>query len=196
VYFDGISVSAYNPALGVSEPGANRRRVWDQCLVEASKAHRKKFCKSIYGVYQAGIDKCIKLYNYCEQCCDQVVPKIEKILNFACWRGCIRESKEAAKRVLEAKIAEAEMMAALLGLWRPKQGDKCDYKPLIQGENASFIVATIGKELSSDGPKQKLEIKFFHNGEPKTEVVTTPTDRLMQCGMAIVSRSDCDDRRR
>jgi len=38
---------------------------------------------------------------------------MEKVLNFACWRGCIRESKEAAKRILEAKIAEAEMLAAM-----------------------------------------------------------------------------------
>jgi len=36
-------------------------------------------------------------------------------LNFSCWRGCIKESKDAAKRSLEAKIAEAEEMAALLG---------------------------------------------------------------------------------
>lgn len=49
-----------------------------------------------------------------------MVPKLEKILNFSCWRGCIKESKESAKRSLEAKIQEAEMMAALLGLWRPK----------------------------------------------------------------------------
>jgi hypothetical protein len=44
-------------------------------------------------VYKAGIIKCKKLYNYCEQCCDQVIPKLEKVLNYACWRGCIDEAK-------------------------------------------------------------------------------------------------------
>lgn len=66
VFFDGVAVKAYIPAIGVSEPGADKRRVWDQCLTEATKAKRKKFCKGVYGAYQAGIDKCTKLYNYCE----------------------------------------------------------------------------------------------------------------------------------
>lgn len=29
VYFDGLSVKRYDPAIGVSEPGADKRRVWD-----------------------------------------------------------------------------------------------------------------------------------------------------------------------
>jgi len=52
---------------------------------------------------------------------------------------------------LEAKIAEAEMMAALLGLWRPKEGDKADYKPEALGESSYFIAATIAKEISAEG---------------------------------------------
>jgi len=70
IYFDGISVSHYDTDIGISDPTASKKRVWDQCLVEASKLHRQKFCKGIYGVYAAGVKKCSKLYNYCEQCCD------------------------------------------------------------------------------------------------------------------------------
>jgi len=58
------------------------------------------------------------------------------------------------------------MMAALLGLWRPKEGDKCDYKPKSLGENSYFVVGTVAKEISTDGAKQKLEIKFFVDGAP------------------------------
>lgn len=57
-------------------------------------------------------------------------------------------------------------MAALLGLWRPKEGDKCDYKPKSLGENSYFVVGTVAKEISTDGAKQKLEIKFFVDGAP------------------------------
>jgi len=71
------------------------------------------------------------------------------------------------------------MMAALLGLWRPKEGDKCDYKPKLLGDTSYFVVATVAKEISSDGPKQKLEIKFFVDGAPKSEVVSTPSENLM-----------------
>jgi len=29
VFFDGVAVKAYIPAIGVSDPGADKRRVWD-----------------------------------------------------------------------------------------------------------------------------------------------------------------------
>jgi hypothetical protein len=41
----------YDPSLGISDPGADKKRVWDSCLIEANKAHRKKFCHGIYGAY-------------------------------------------------------------------------------------------------------------------------------------------------
>jgi hypothetical protein len=37
VYFDGIAVEHYDHELGISDPTASRRRVWDQCLTDASK---------------------------------------------------------------------------------------------------------------------------------------------------------------
>jgi len=36
---------------------------------------------------------------------------LEKTLNYACWKGCITESKAAGKRAADAKLAEAELMA-------------------------------------------------------------------------------------
>jgi len=62
-------------------------------------------------------------------------------LNFQCYKGCIRESKASAKRLAEQKKIEAEQLAALMGLWRPKEGDKCDYKP--KGEETFFVPGTI-----------------------------------------------------
>lgn len=67
-------VTMYDPSLGISEPGADKKRVWDNCLIEANKGHRKKFCKGIYGAYLPGVEKCTKLYNYCDTCCNQAVP--------------------------------------------------------------------------------------------------------------------------
>jgi hypothetical protein len=63
-------VHMYDPALGISDPGADKKRVWDSCLVEATKGKRKKFCKTVYGAYKPGVEKCIKLYNYCDTCCN------------------------------------------------------------------------------------------------------------------------------
>jgi len=35
------------------------------------------------------------------------------------------------------------MMANLLGTWRPKIGDKCDFKPKLLGEASYFTLGTI-----------------------------------------------------
>lgn len=119
VYFDALAVQYYDPQLGLSDVGANSDRIWDTCLIETTKKKREKFCKDIYGKFQEGVDKCIKLYNYCDQCCDTVIHPLETILNFACFRGCIREAKAANVRVMEKKIADAELLAALRGNWNP-----------------------------------------------------------------------------
>lgn len=98
-------------------------------------------------MYKAGIIKCKKLYNYCEQCCDQVIPKLEKVLNYACWRGCIDEAKAAGKREAEVRLAEAQLLAELAGDYIPEEGDNVDFKP--DGENKFFVPATI-KEIKEN----------------------------------------------
>lgn len=110
-------------------------------------------------MYTAGVKKCSKLYNYCEQCCDQVIPKQERILNYACWVGCINESKSSAKRAAEAKLAEAELMAQLAGAYVPVQGDKIDFKP--EGENSFFMPAKVKEVVSNSGTQQKIIVEFF-----------------------------------
>jgi hypothetical protein len=37
------------------------------------------------------------------------------------------------------------MMAALLGLWAPKENDKCDIKPKALGDDSYFIMGTVTK---------------------------------------------------
>lgn len=68
--------------LGISDPGANKKRTWDQCLIEAPKSKRNKFCKKIYGVFLEGVERCTKLYNYCDECCNEAVDERETIYNF------------------------------------------------------------------------------------------------------------------
>lgn len=99
-------------------------------------------------------------------------------MNYACWKGCIRENKATAKRKMEEAIAEAEMMAALLGLWRPKEGDKCDYKPKELGESSYFMVATVGDVTTLPKGKLKLSINFFIDGAPKTETSDFPNPNV------------------
>jgi len=59
---------------------------------------------------------------------------VENILNYSCQKDCVRSSN-----ILENKKDEMSKLSKS-GLWIPKPGDKCDYKP--GGEN-SFRMCVI-----------------------------------------------------
>lgn len=91
VFFDGVETKEYDPKFGIFNKKTKESRVWDQCLTGGEEeGHRKKFCKGIYGSYTEGRKRCEDLHNFCEICCDRTIPKEENILNYACWRGCVR----------------------------------------------------------------------------------------------------------
>jgi hypothetical protein len=63
-------------------------------MMPASPANRELFCKSKYGQLISLIEKCTNLYNYCQECCDDIVPDTEKILNYDCHRSCVKAEKK------------------------------------------------------------------------------------------------------
>lgn len=98
VSFDGIEVVAYEKLVGVVDKFKDYKPNWDVCLQGTTVPARKKFCKKLYGTFKAGLEKCVHLYNFCNTCCDYVLPKILNIYNFACYRQCINEAKALERR--------------------------------------------------------------------------------------------------
>jgi hypothetical protein len=124
----------------------------------------------MYGSYTEGITECMKTHNFCEQCCDGVIPRLENILNYACWRGCVKEAKSFVLKQNEEKLAQQELLATLSGGWQPKVGDKGDYKPNALGDNSYFVTAVVSgydKEFAQQNgyKKLKLQVKFSANGK-------------------------------
>jgi len=78
------------------------------------------------------------LYNYCEKCCDTIIPKIENVLNYACWRSCAKEAKSQEKRKNEEK-EENQAEPENPDEYKPAENDKVDFKPTSLGAEASFI---------------------------------------------------------
>lgn len=90
IYFDGIEVHEYDLKYGVFTKQNKEQRVWDNCLSSGDEGHRKKYCKNIYGSYTEGRRRCEEIHNFCEICCDRTIQKLENILNYACWKGCVK----------------------------------------------------------------------------------------------------------
>lgn len=54
------------------------------------KGERMNFCRSVYGGYEEGVVRCENLYNYCDVCCNKIIPSIENILNYNCYKACLK----------------------------------------------------------------------------------------------------------
>ena len=85
--FDGLTTEEYNPIIGVNKY-SGEKRIWDNCLIGNTKGKRTSFCKKFLGGYEAGVKRCEKVYNYCDKCCEQIIPQLETILSYACVKGC------------------------------------------------------------------------------------------------------------
>lgn len=72
---------------------------------------------------------------------------MEHILNYACWKGCIKESYAYQQRKEEQLLAEFEFKESLKALWRPTINEPIDFKPKSLGNKGYFLP---GKVINID----------------------------------------------
>lgn len=90
IFFDGVDVHHFDTKFGVFGKGEKEVRIWDNCLNGGNEGHIKKYCKGVYNSYTEGRRRCEILHNYCEICCDKTIPKLENVVNYGCWKGCVK----------------------------------------------------------------------------------------------------------
>ena len=54
--------------------------------------HRRKYCKTKFVFDELAIQECELSYNYCQLCCNDMIPLNENILNYSCWKDCVTVS--------------------------------------------------------------------------------------------------------
>jgi len=127
------------------------------------------------------INQCTEIHRYCKSRCDEHIPYVENILNFSCFRDCVRFSNS-----LEAKVIEFKRK---LVKWGPKKNDKCDYKPN-GAENYRLCVIT---KVRNKGSTKLIDLKYL---DDKNNFVMTqtyyPNDNIKKCGEKLINRSDCN----
>jgi len=180
-FINGVNIDEHKP--NSKKKYKNNRRSWNSILRQLKYKERKIFCYGIFSNIKDEINRCIEIHNYCRIRCDKIIPTVENILNYSCQKDCVRSSN-----ILENKKDEMSKLSKS-GLWIPKPGDKCDYKP--GGEN-SFRMCVI-KNVTK-GKKMKISLEYLADGMKslKAEIkYPNPNDNLKRCGEALTARMDC-----
>ncbi len=169
------------------------QRNFDIIMRENTPQHRQKYCKTNYEGKLDEIINCKEFHNYCTERCNNEVHFRENILNFTCFRSCIKDAimKEAlSNRTLTEKISKIMVPEA----WSPKEKEKCDFKPDNLGDNSSWIMCKITTVKSKpNDPEQKyIHIEYKQDDKYISSVILYPTITLKKCG-AMINREDCDE---
>jgi len=170
----------------------NDKRKFDFVLKENTENHRTKFCKSRFDNDLKEATSCKEFHNFCKIQCDENVHARENILNYFCFKSCVRDS------LLKMKIKNMQMGDQVsLGLnpaiWSPKEKEKCDFRPDDPSFNSSWTQCKIEKvENNQNDPEQKiLRISYMEKSLKKSASLLYPSAVLKKCGEMISSRSDC-----
>ena len=167
------------------------QRSFEIILRENSPQHRQKYCKSNYEGNLDNIIKCREFHNFCKERCDNEVHSRENILNFNCYRACVKDAlmrEEMKNRTLTERISKVMMPES----WMPKEREKCDYKPDNLGDNTSwqFCKITAVKNKPNDPEQKYVHIEYKRDGKMVNTIVMYPTITLKKCGM-MIQREDC-----
>jgi len=129
---------------------------------------------------------------YCKIKCNDLIHSRENILNYNCYKACVKDS------ILKEKISNLMNSYSLTfgenkNIWIPKEKDKCDYKPDDLGSNSSWVPCKVKTVKNNpNDPEQKiLNIKYKLGKLEKEVSILYPSIVIKTCGESIKSRKDC-----
>jgi hypothetical protein len=193
-YVKGIYIDNYESDKSHLNPkSGSDTRSFEVLLRENTKNHRSKYCKSIYVNEREKIIECKEFHLYCSLRCNELVHKRENILNHSCKRACVKDSLQKEK-VENMQMNEEVSYGLNSGVWTPKEGQKCDFKPDDLGTNSYWVPCFINEVKSNvNDPEQKfVQLKYIVNGKVKNKTVLYPNITLKKCGNMLKIRKDCN----
>lgn len=190
-YVGVVFIEPYELDSPINKLSINSGRTFEIILKENTKLHREKYCKSKFTDEYTKSLECREFHNYCKMVCDQEVHRREQVLNFMCYNKCVKDA------ILKYKLNNLQQDSLALGIdngiWTPKEGEKCDFKP--DDEGNTFWTPCFIKQVKNNAadPEQKfVQIKYMVNGSERTGNILYPNITLKKCGQILNIRKDCD----
>ncbi len=156
------------------------RRSWVDLLRHTEPKSNKMYCTNLFGSKSNDIAKCLIPTNLCKYKCDEHIPTTENILNFNCYRDCL---KKIANQNNQVKIEKKS--------WIPKVGEKIDFRP---NEENSFLPGIVLDVKNSKYIKKGTVLLISYrekNGDTLKAKNYFPSNKILQCGSNLTERKDC-----
>lgn len=167
------------------------RRTYETILIENTPIHRHKYCKSLFDNDTKKINNCKEFHNYCRNKCNDEIHKRETVLNYNCYKSCVKDSIQKNKL---ANMNSNDIGSTMNPkVWSPKEKQKCDYKPDDLGPDSTWVPCEITNvENNPNDPEQKIiKLSYTIKNSVKTVSLLYPSIVLKKCGTAISGRKDC-----
>jgi hypothetical protein len=177
-FVSGIEVDEYKENKKIFH--LNNKRTWTELLKSLSYRERKIHCMEVYDQDIQYIRRCVEVYFYCKLRCDEIIPSVENILNYSCFKDCKQTAFNLGKKIqsLDDKTRE----------YIPKANDKVDYKP---ADSPNFRQAVI-KEVKT--VKDKIVVEISYEDQEGKNTITEDNfngENIKKCGVELSLRNDC-----
>lgn len=179
-YLNGISIQKND--INKKSEFKDNKRSWQGLLKQLSPKERKIFCRELFDNSSDEVQRCMEIRFYCQIKCDNIIPREENILNFACFNDCIRTSQGNIGFLSKNKKIFSNI------LWNPKSHDKCDFKP----HGSNFFRMGVIKKATGEYPNIIVEVLYRdYDRNILSALVKFPNKDLLQCGSVLTRRNDC-----
>jgi hypothetical protein len=176
-YLSGIQVDDWM-ANRSDKLNFKNKRTWSEVLKKTSSKDRKRICQETYTTSRSNFGRCLLPHTFCKLRCDNLIPSEENIINFNCFKDCVRKVSQEETEI--GKLLETE--------FTPKEGNSIDFIANGEKEYRPAIIKAIKKK----GDRKFITVNYFDNmGESKTAVVKYPGNSVFKCGEKLTRRTDC-----
>jgi hypothetical protein len=152
----------------------NNKRSWNEVLQNTSVTRKKRWCNQLFKSHEMERLRCLEDHVYCKLKCDDVIPPVENILNFTCFKECMHKI-----RLSDITLLKIESH----GKWSPSVGDKVDFIPIGETQpRAGVILELIRGEQAA--------ISYLNDyGEESKSIASVGS--IFKCGRKLSLRTDC-----
>jgi hypothetical protein len=180
-YLSGIKIREYKKNQEKKTLNdLNKLRTFEDILKNTTFKEIKKFCKGIFQKGTQDFERCKEPHTFCLYRCDTMVPtKQESIINYKCYKSCVKTVYDVNAAVLRDVIPEEKK-------YSPKAGDKVDF---LKNDAVYYRPGVI---LKVDQKKIKIEYHSFINSDIKTSEVIYDGKNVVKCGEKLPNRLDCN----
>jgi len=131
----------------------------------------------------------MEAHNFCQLKCNESIPKRENVLNYHCYKYCVKDSKTKVIKTSNLDV-ENKSDSNKSMIWSPRVKEKCDFKP--EKADVGWVPCLILKVKRYEDLKESVLITYKLNNKVKTMIIIFPSPLLVKCGMKIKSRKDCE----